>query len=140
MDQPVWCSSTAIPASVYSAAEPPPGLLGDPGQRPAPIRIPARRRPGIQDLFQLGHLGGSELALRAADALGRQRLLAPGRQRPPLPVRRHPRDPEMLRDLPVTSPGLDQPGRLQPDLLPASPLRCRVRAHDTLDTLFSGDA
>jgi len=55
--------------------EPPPHLLGDPGQRPALIRIPARGRPGIQDPFQLGHLGGSELALRAAGAPGRQRRL-----------------------------------------------------------------
>ena len=49
--------------------EPPPGLVRDPRQRPALIRVPARRRPGIQDFFQLGDLGESELARRAAAPL-----------------------------------------------------------------------
>ena len=91
-------------------------------QRPALIRIP-RRRARAQDLFQLGDLGRGQLAFRAARALGGQRLPAARGHRPPSPVRRHPRDPEVPGDLPVAGPGLDQIRRGQPRLLPAGPLR-----------------
>ena len=107
--------------------EPAPGLLGDPGQRPALIGIPARCRARVQHRLELGDLGGAELALRAGRPLGGQRLPAARRQRPAPPVRAHPRDPEVLRDLPVTGPGLDHLRSSQPHPLPAGPLR-RVQA------------
>jgi hypothetical protein len=107
--------------------EPLPALLGDPGQRPALIGISACRRPGIQDFFQLGDLRRSQLALRPAGALRRQRLPAARGQGPPPPVHAHPRDPEPLRDLLVAGPGLDHLRGSQPHPLPAGPLR-RVQA------------
>ena len=56
----------------------------------------------------------------------RQRLSRPGpasRQRPPPPVRRHPRHPEPPGHLPVAGAGLDQLRRSQPHLLAAGPFR-----------------
>ena len=61
-------------------------------------------------------------ALRPARALGRQRHPAAAGQRPPPPVRRHPRHPEPPGDLPVTGPILDQLRRCQPQLLTPGPL------------------
>jgi len=102
--------------------EPPPHLVGDPGQGPALIPIAARRRPGIQDFFQLSDLGRRQLAPGSARALRGQRRTAAGRQSAPPPVRRHPRHPEVLRDLTVARPGLDHLRRGQSYPLPASPL------------------
>jgi hypothetical protein len=97
--------------------------LGDPDQRPALILIPALHgRADVQHRLQLTHLGRGQLAPRTARPLRRQRLPAAGGQRPPPPVRRHPRHPEPLRHLPVAGPRLDQLGRRQPPLLPAGPL------------------
>jgi hypothetical protein len=48
------CSSTSIPASVYSTLEPLPYLVGNPAQRPAVIRILTYRRADIQHRLQLG--------------------------------------------------------------------------------------
>jgi hypothetical protein len=121
--QPIRCSSTSIPASVYSTPNPLPDLLGDPGQGPALIGIPAGRRARVQDRLQLAQLRPGELALRAARPLGGQRRPAARRQRAAPPVRRHPRYPEPLRYLLIAGPGLDQLRRLQPHLLPASPFR-----------------
>jgi len=45
------------------------------------------------------------------------------RERPPPPVRRHPRHPEALRDLPVAGAGLDQLRRSQSHPLAAGPFR-----------------
>jgi hypothetical protein len=66
--------------------------------------------------------GPGGLAPRPAGPLGGQRLPAVGRQRPPPPVRRHPRHPQPPRDLTVAGPGLDHLGHFQPHLFPASPL------------------
>ena len=52
--------------------------------------------------------------------LSDQDLAAAGLQRPPPPVRLHPRQPEPQSDLPVTGPGL---GQLQPHPLPPGTLR-----------------
>ena len=106
-DHPIRCSSTSIPASVYSTPNRRQNLVRDPRQGPALIRVPARRRPGIQDFFQLSDLSRGQLAFRAARSSRGQPLAAAGGQRPPPPVHRHPRHPEPLRDLPVTGPGLD---------------------------------
>ena len=98
--------------------------LRDPGQGPALVLIPAPHgRPRIQSRLQLGQLSRGELAFNAAGSLGGQGLPAAGRQRPPPPVRRHPRHPEPPGDLPVAGPRLDQLRRLQPHPLPPGPLR-----------------
>jgi hypothetical protein len=61
--------------------EPRPDLIRDPGQRPALIRIAARRRPGIQHRLQLSDLGRRQLAPGSARALGSQRRTAAARAR-----------------------------------------------------------
>jgi hypothetical protein len=120
---PIRCSSTSIPASVYSAPNRRQAWSATRATGPALIRIPGRRRARVQDRLQLRDLGRSELALRAACPPGRQRGPAARSQRPPPPVHRHPRHPEPPRDLPVASPRLNHLGCRQPYLLPAGPLR-----------------
>jgi hypothetical protein len=103
--------------------EQPPDLLGDAGQCPALIRIPGRRRPGIQDLFQLGHLDDSELALHATrplDASAFHPPAASARRHRFTGIRETRNRFAISRSL---TPGLDQVRRFQPELLPAGLLR-----------------
>ena len=58
----------------------------------------------LQHRFQLTHLAGTQLALGTTRALGSQRPPATPGQRPPPPIHRHPRHPEMPGDLPITDP------------------------------------
>jgi hypothetical protein len=100
------------PGQRVAHPEPAAHHLGDPGQRPALVFIPApRRRASRQRRLQLAQLRRAELAPGPARALRRQRRPPARSQRPPPPVRRHPRHPEIPGHLPVTGLRLDQPRR-----------------------------
>ena len=90
----------------------PPGPAVSPAPRSGPTSSTGPPSPHcrarIQHRLQLTQLTGGQLALGTASALRRQRGPSACGQRPPPPVHRHPRLPETLRHLPVTSPRLDQ--------------------------------
>jgi predicted RNase H-like HicB family nuclease len=78
---------------------------------PEPSLRRARGRAHFQHRLQFAHLRRGELARAAARAFRHQRRPATGGQRPPPPVRRHPRHPEASRHLPDAGPRLDQLSR-----------------------------
>jgi YD repeat-containing protein len=85
----------------------------------------ARRPPArVQDRLEFLQLRRGELALRPARAFRCQGFPAARGQRPPPPVRRHPRHPQPPGNLQVTGARLDHLRRFQPHFLPAGAL-CR---------------
>jgi hypothetical protein len=80
------------------------------------------RRARLQHRLQLPHLRRGQLARATSGSLRQQRRPATSGQRPPPPIRRHPRHPEAPGHLLVAGPGLEQVRRRQPHLLPAGPL------------------
>ena len=82
--QPIRCSSTSIPASVYSTPNRRQTDLSDPRQRPALILIPPPgRRAGIQHRLQLAHLSRGRVCTAPRPPPWRP---APPGHRPPAPA------------------------------------------------------
>jgi len=80
-------------------------------------------RPGLPAASPPAHPPGTGTACTGHHrALRQQGRPATGGQRPPPPIRRHPRYPEPPGYRPVIGPGLDQASRRQPHLLTAGPL------------------
>ena len=106
----------------------PPGTGGAPPRRSGPASStgphPSPRRPGRRPAPPPARAAAAGVSLHFAPPapFDGQRRPAAGGQRPPPPVRRHPRHPEPPGHLPVAGPGLDQLRRRQPHLLPAGPL------------------